>query len=128
MAKCVNCLLPDAVSGADLDESGVCAFCRTRATADPSIEERARARRQADLEQTLRTSRGQGAYDCLVNLSGGKDSCYLLYKVKREYGLNVLAFTTDINIPDVAWQNIRRTVEHLGVDHVCVHAAPRVLS
>jgi hypothetical protein len=51
-----------------------------------------------------------------VNLSGGKDSCYLLYKLKREYGLNVLAFTTDMNVPDVAWRNINRTTTRLDVD------------
>ena len=38
-----------------------------------------------------------------LNLSGGKDSCYLLYKLKREYGLNVAAFTADMNVPDAAW-------------------------
>ena len=33
-------------------------------------------------------------------------------------GLNVLAYTVDANIPDVAWRSIRRTVERLGVDHL----------
>ncbi len=51
-------------------------------------------------------------------LSGGKDSLYLLHRAKVEYGLNVLAYTTDANIPEVAWSNIRRTVDRLGVDHL----------
>jgi hypothetical protein len=42
----------------------------------------------------------------------------LLYKLKREYGLRVLAFTTDMNVPSLAWDNIRRTVAQLSVDHV----------
>ena len=42
----------------------------------------------------------------------------MLHKLKKEYGLHVLAFTTDMNVPPVAWANIRRTVDRLGVDHV----------
>jgi hypothetical protein len=109
-------LLPDTVPGADLDADGVCAPCREYARADRSRREDLRREREADLEQALRDCRGQGEYDCLVNLSGGKDSCYLLYRLKHDYGLNVLAFTTNMNVPEVAWQNINRTVERLGVD------------
>jgi hypothetical protein len=32
--------------------------------------------------------------------------------------LNVLAFTTDMNVPPVAWDNIKRTIDQLGVDHI----------
>ncbi len=113
---CARCLLPETVPGADFDERGVCAPCREFEHADLSRREALRREREADLEKTLRECRGQGEYDCLVNLSGGKDSCYLLYRLKRDYRLNVLAFTTNMNVPDVAWQNINRTVEKLGVD------------
>lgn len=77
-----------------------------------------RTAHEADLENALRGSKGNGRYDALVCLSGGKDSLYLLYRAKVDYGLNVLAYTTDVSIPDVAWDNIRRTVAKLGVDHL----------
>ena len=60
----------------------------------------------------------RAAYDALVCLSGGKDSLDLLYRVRVDYGLNVLAYTVDANIPAVAWRSIRRTVEKLDVDHL----------
>lgn len=125
MSKCRNCLLPGAVPGADIDASGLCSFCRQKAqaTVDATAAETARKRYQEDLERTLRTTKGEGDYDCVVNLSGGKDSCLLLHRI-REYGLRVLAFTTDINIPDVAWANIRRTLEKVDVDHV-VYSPPK---
>lgn len=120
MARCRNCLLPDKVPGANLDASGVCAFCRNHGTAarNGNDNDHARQAREADLENTLRNCKGSGRYDALVCLSGGKDSIYLLYRAKVDYGLNVLAFTTDVNIPDVAWDNIRRTVAKLEVDHL----------
>lgn len=124
MHKCKNCLLPESVPGADLDTAGICAFCRQHAVADRGFAEHARQRYAADLEETLRTVRGDGDYDCIVNLSGGKDSCLLLHRIRSEYGLRVLAFTADVNIPDIAWDNIKRTLEKVDVDHV-VYTPPR---
>jgi hypothetical protein len=106
------------VPGSDIDAAGLCAYCRAYGHADRSGEERLRQERERDLEAALNACRGAGPYDCLVNLSGGKDSCYLLFKLKEEYGLKVLAFTTDMNVPDVAWDNIKRTIGTLGVDHI----------
>jgi len=106
------------VPGSDIDASGLCAPCREYARADHSSEEAQRKRREADLEAALGGCRGQGEYDVLVNLSGGKDSCYLLYKLAHEYGMKILAFTTDMNVPAIAWDNIKRTVDKLNVDHL----------
>lgn len=116
--RCVRCLLPEAVPGADLDADGMCRACREFDPGGLAAREEIRQAREADLEKALQECRGQGEYDCLVNLSGGKDSCYLLYRLKHDYGLNVLAFTTDMNVPEVAWENIRRTIERLNVPHV----------
>lgn len=118
MSKCRNCLLPEAVPDAHLNGEGVCQKCCDSAELHIQQSESARQRYLRDLEDTLETCRGVGKYDCLVNLSGGKDSCYLLYKAKVEYGLNVLAFTMDINIPDIAWKNIRKTIDKLDVPHL----------
>ncbi|MFO1362620.1 MAG: hypothetical protein U1F45_09105 [Burkholderiales bacterium] len=123
MRRCRQCLLPDAVPGADLDASGRCAPCRGY---DPSRErasEDARRARAADLAAALADCRGKGPYDALVCLSGGKDSIYLLHRLKVECGLNVLAFTTDVNIPAVAWSNIRRAIARLGIDHLVYRPA-----
>lgn len=124
MSHCQRCLLPSAVPDADLDSSGLCVHCREYGQVDHQGLERLRQSRARDLEQALENCRGRGAYDCLVNLSGGKDSCYLLYRLKHDYKLNVLAFTTDMNVPEVAWDNIRRTVSQLDVPHV-VYTPPR---
>jgi hypothetical protein len=79
---------------------------------------RAQAARAADLEAALTDARRLPGYQALVLLSGGKDSLYLLHRVKETYGLRVLAYTVDANIPEVAWRSIRRTVDRLGVDHL----------
>jgi hypothetical protein len=124
MSECQHCLLPGAVPGADLDKGHTCGPCRSYSHEDHTLEAKERAARKADLERALADCRGKAEYDCVVCLSGGKDSCYLLYKLKVERGLNPLAFTTNMNVPDVAWDSIRRTVDRLGVDHV-VYTPPK---
>jgi hypothetical protein len=124
LRRCKLCLLPATVPGADFDARGVCAVCREYRPADAVAEESRRAAREADLERALAAARAADApYHALVCLSGGKDSLYLLHRLKAECGLRVLAFTTDVNIPDIAWQNIRRTVAKLEVDHLVYRPA-----
>lgn len=118
MRACRNCLLPEAAAGAELDSTGLCRPCREYSPAHGEGNELLRQRREQDLELALKSCRGQGAYDCLVPLSGGKDSVYLIHKLKNDYGLRVLAHTTDIDIGPVAWGNIRRAVDRLDVEHM----------
>lgn len=125
MALCKLCLLPAKAPGADFDSAGVCAFCRHHVPEDGQKLDEVHQHRQQELETTLNECRGKGPYDALVCLSGGKDSLYLLYRLKVDYGLKVLAFTTDVNIPDVAWANIRRTIEKLDIDHLVYRPSAR---
>lgn len=118
MLACKRCLLPGAVPGAMIDNNGICSFCRDYEKTDGSAADAGRKEREIDLEKAIKDCKGKGSYDCLVPVSGGKDSVYLLYKLKVEYGLKVLAFTTDINIPALAWQNINLTLKKLDIDHL----------
>ena len=120
MKRCSNCLIPDAVPGIEMGMDGICNLCRDteRLASESAREEEARLDFAADFEKALIDCRGQGQYDCLVPLSGGKDSVYLLYKLKVELKLKVLAFTVDVNIPKLAWDNIRRTLAKLNIDHI----------
>lgn len=120
MKRCVRCLIPESVPEITLSADGVCNLCRdTKALQDGvARDEIARQGYEADLEKALADCRGRAEYDCLVPLSGGKDSIYLLYKLKVERQLRVLAFTVDINIPTLAWDNIRRALAKLNIDHI----------
>lgn len=124
MRRCRRCLLPSTVPGSDLDVSAICAPCRSYGPENEAASEAQRLRRLRDLETTLAGCRRGAEYDAVVCLSGGKDSIYLLHRLKVELGLNVLAFTVDANIPEVAWRSIRRTVAKLEVDHIVHRPAP----
>ena len=64
-----------------------------------------------------------GSPDCLVPFSGGRDSMYTLHFVKRELGLNPIAFTYDWGmVTDLARRNISRICGKLGVENIIVAA------
>lgn len=128
MKRCKKCLLPALVPESGIDAAGVCRQCREHSSAtiqtgpDPALRK--------DLEETLRACRNYtgATHDCIVPLSGGKDSIFLLYKLKVEYGLRVLAFTADIDLPRIAWSNIRTALQKLDIDHLVYAPAPKFFS
>lgn len=68
------------------------------------------------LEQIKGKSK-KGKYDCVVGLSGGVDSSYLLYLVKNKYKLNPLAVMLDNGwISEIAKNNIHSIIKKLDVD------------
>ena len=73
------------------------------------------------LAERLRSVRGQHRYDCVAGLSGGKDSSYVIHRLKNHYAANVLAVTCDNGfLSDYALENIKTVVDDLGVDHVWI--------
>jgi len=67
----------------------VCNYCRTfeQKWSRHNYEEK-----EKELKRIFETHKAKkGKYDCIVPLSGGKDSTYVLYLCKVRYGLNVLA-------------------------------------
>ena len=118
MKYCKNCLLPENVEGVALNQNGICNHCVEYSSTKNNQQDRERLEREHDLEQTLLEVKGKAQFDCLVPFSGGKDSIYLLYKLKYDYGLNVLAYTTNANIPDIAWKNIYSTLKKLNIEHI----------
>lgn len=56
-------------------------------------------------------------YDCIIGLSGGTDSCYLLHLLKKEYQLNPLAVNLDNGWnSEIAVENIKKMTAALDID------------
>ena len=118
LTHCTRCGLASNVPGTSYDAAGVCNVCRGL---DTYVE---KAQAYFKTPEALRAlvaemkAKRTGAYDCLVLLSGGKDSTYMLYQL-CDLGLKPLVFTLDNGfISDEAKTNIRRVVDSLGVDLV----------
>lgn len=112
LRRCTSCVLPHTFPFISFDARGVCNFCREGAP-------KRKGSREA-LERILdRYRRTDGRPDCIVALSGGRDSCYGLHVVKEELGLNPIAYTYDwAMVTDEARRNCARMCGALGVEHI----------
>lgn len=112
---CTRCGLPANYPRVTFDGAGVCSVCQTYA----AIREHARAyfRTLDDLAAVFAASaqKNEPRYDCMMLLSGGKDSTYALCRLV-DMGLAVYAFTLDNGfIAEGAKENIRQVTAQLGV-------------
>jgi hypothetical protein len=112
LKRCSKCLLPEIFPGIRYDEEGVCNYCRDYKKLEVHGE--------VALEELLSRFRGKGVnYDCIVPISGGRDSAYALHQMVRKYRVRVLALTVDSGaIMPEGYRNIDKVVKALGVEHV----------
>lgn len=116
MQRCKRCVMPQAVPGIELDKDGLCIFCR-------NYSER-KALGEEALKEIIHSVKNKGGkYDCVVPLSGGRDSSFVLYAAKVLYGLKVLAVNYDNEFrAEQAVVNMRHACEQLGVDFVSIRS------
>jgi N-acetyl sugar amidotransferase len=123
LTYCTRCVMPNTKPDLKLDATGVCSACR-------SFEQRAKVDWAARREEFLAVSRryrrtGSSGWDCIVPVSGGKDSTYQTIRI-LQMGLNPLCVTaTTCDLSDIGRRNIEN-LKSLGVDHVEISPNPVV--
>ena len=117
--RCARCILPESLPSVEFDNAGVCGHCRTYDALFGNWEEVAR-QKERELEDLLqRAKRMGGRYDCLIPLSGGKDSTYALYLCDRVHKLKCLCITFDNGfLSEHARTNIKNAIEATNADHI----------
>ena len=114
---CTRCIMDDMVPGIVFDENGVCTFCEIHDELESAypMDAGTTERLQAVVDRIKRDGEGK-KYDCVVGVSGGRDSTYTLYNAVR-LGLRPLAVHFDNGWnSDTAVQNIKNITERLGID------------
>lgn len=106
------------------DDEGVCDACRVAEQKRRTIDWAERERELVELCNRYR--RHDGAYDCLVPGSGGKDSFYAAHVLKYKYGMHPLTVTWAPHVyTDWGWRNFQAWI-HAGFDNVLVTPNGRV--
>lgn len=113
---CVRCCMPETNEGMRFDEIGICLACQS---AEQKIHIDWTARERA-LREILDRNKALGNdYDCIVPISGGKDSTFQLHVITKVYGMRVLAVTFNHNwYTDTGKYNLQNALERFNVDHV----------
>ena len=116
LQRCTRCILPESFPFLEFDEQGVCNYCRNHVPMHVKGLDTLRG-------MVAPYRRGDGNVDCIVAFSGGRDSSYGLHIIKRELGLNPIAFTYDWGmVTDLARRNQARVCGKLGIEHILISA------
>lgn len=121
---CKKCLFPNTKPQLSFDKEGVCDACNNFVNRK---EIDWHSRRQ-DLEKILSKYRGNGSYwDCIVPVSGGKDSTYQVIKM-LEFGMTPLCVTSSTcDLSNIGRRNIQN-IKNLGVDYIEFSPNPSIRS
>ena len=116
---CANCVMDTTDSAIIFDEKGICDHC-TGFVRDIKPFWHTDERGQATLERISTDIKKAGSgreFDCIIGMSGGIDSSYLVYAAKELMGLRPLVFHVDAGWnSQIAVNNIEKLVDGLGLD------------
>lgn len=116
LKRCSKCILPTTMPFVNFDQSGVCNYCRNH--------KKVGLRSKVDLKSNILKSKNQSSrFDCIVPLSGGRDSSYALHYITKVLGLRPIAYSYDWGmLTDLGRRNQARMCGALGVEHILVSA------
>ncbi len=121
--RCKSCLNTSNRPRIEFDENGICNACQWANEKKTSVDWK---KRQEELVALLNKYRNPNNYDCLIPVSGGKDSSYVAYKLKYEYGMNPLCVTINPPLPfPEGEQNLKNFVKK-GFDLVAISPNPTI--
>lgn len=116
---CTNCVMDTSDSVIRFDEQGVCDHCHsfhTHVLPNWHTDERGKLALERVVEKIKHDGRKRD-FDCIMGMSGGADSSYLLHVAVKDFGLRPLVFHVDGGWnSDVAVNNIEVLVNGLGLD------------
>ena len=116
---CNCCVMDTSDEDISFDSNGVCMRCNEfKERIEPEWNHgKGHEKELEDLIALIKKSGDGKLYDCILGLSGGLDSSYMLHLAVREWGLRPFVFHIDAgwNLP-VAEENIRRLTDKLGVE------------
>jgi N-acetyl sugar amidotransferase len=114
---CSKCIMPETVEGANFDENGECITCQAqKQKKEINWDEREKA-----LQYILKNAKENSGdnYDCIIPISGGKDSAWQCWNIVKKYGLKPLAITFNHGgFTKTGWYNLWNLLNELSMDHI----------
>jgi N-acetyl sugar amidotransferase len=117
MQYCTRCCMPESQEGIKFDELGICQACQ-------SSEQKIHinwVEREKELRTILEGAKAKAGnnYDCILPISGGKDSTFQMHVLVKVYHMKPLAVTFNHNwYSKTGWNNLQRGLETFNIDHI----------
>ena len=116
---CTNCVMDTSDSKIVFDEKGVCDHCNDfDKNVLPNWHTDSKGYKELEaIMQKIKISGKGKDFDCLLGLSGGIDSSFMLHLAVKEFGLRPLVFHVDGGWnSELAVHNIQVLIDKLGLD------------
>jgi len=121
MKYCIKCYYPETKPDLRFDDNGLCGACQSyekNYNRDWNVLEE-------DFVNYINSNKTHEYYDCIIPVSGGKDSTYQVLKV-LEYGFKPLCVSAPTDyMTELGKKNLQNLI-NLGIDHIYVTVNPRV--
>jgi len=114
---CTKCVMPNSRPNLTFDKEGVCSACE-------GAEEKKKVINWKQREKDLRylfdkfRSKDKTNYDCIVPVSGGKDSIYQVHMAKKVFNMNPLCITFRTDARTKFGEHNIQALREIGVDHI----------
>jgi N-acetyl sugar amidotransferase len=122
---CTRCCMPETMEGMKFDEFGVCTPCR-------SSEEKMHINwedKEKSLKEILAKCSSNDYYDCMLPMSGGKDSTFQAYILSERYKVNPIAVTHGANWMSLTGRyNLENCLQKFDLDHLIFHANRNIIN
>ena len=122
MDFCRKCVMPNTKPDLHFDEFGVCDACKTQGDKNKNIDWQ---QREDEFLSLVKQYKSNEDYDCIIGVSGGKDSTYQVLKM-LEIGLNPLCICFEPTIPTEIGRKNLENLNNLGVDLIHIKRNPIV--
>lgn len=116
---CSKCVMDTTATEIVFDEQGVCNFCHhyDNNLVHEVFTNKGGEERIEKLIAEIKEKGKNNKYDCLIGISGGVDSSYVAYLVKKKYGLRVFAVHLDNGWnSELAVANVEQILKRLDID------------
>ena len=116
MKRCSKCILPKNYPNINFDEKGVCNVCKSFENQWINRDYTALRKNLEKLFSSVKKDK-KSKYDCIVGVSGGKDSSYTAFICKNIFNLKILLVHVDNGFcSDTAKRNISRLQKKIDLD------------
>lgn len=115
---CTRCIYDDSIPNIEFDKDGVCNYCHQvdALSKEYGVGKKRGVDKLNSIIKKIKIDGRRLKYDCVIGLSGGTDSSYILLKAV-EWGLRPLAVHYDNTWnTSIASENIRKVTSDLDVD------------
>ena len=127
MNYCKECLYPSISVLLSIHDDGICSGCRSH-KAFLECDDAFWNKREQIFQELLNINKSDNYYDCIIPVSGGKDSYYQTHIICKKYNLKPLLITYDGNnwLPEGEY-NRNKLKNNFDIDHIVWSPSVEVL-